>query len=38
VVKDVVNAARALDGFTARANNEIDWAFKHVPDEMISAI
>jgi len=38
VAKVIVHTTMTLDGFMARPNDEIDWAFKYAPDAMISEI
>lgn len=38
MAKVIVHATMSLDGFIARPNDEINWAFKYARDEMIAEI
>jgi dihydrofolate reductase len=38
MAKVIIHTTMTLDGFMARPNDEIDWAFKVAPDEMIKEI
>jgi len=38
MVKVIIHATMTLDGFIARPNDEIDWAFKYSADEMTKEI
>ena len=38
MAKVIIHTTMTLDGFIARPNDEIDWAFKYAPDEMIGEI
>ena len=38
MAKVIVHTTMTLDGFMARPNDNIDWAFKYAPDEMIGEI
>jgi dihydrofolate reductase len=38
MAKVIVHTTMTLDGFMTRPNDEIDWAFKYAPDEMIGEI
>jgi dihydrofolate reductase len=35
MAKVIIHATMTLDGFIARQNNEMDWAFQYGPDEKI---
>ncbi|MBW7881160.1 MAG: dihydrofolate reductase family protein [Caldilineaceae bacterium] len=38
MAKVIIHATMTLDGFIARPNDEIDWAFKYDADEMVKGI